>query len=92
MPEPHPMSHHRSYTARINRVMDHIDAHLAETLDLQALAGVARFSPFHFHRVFQALTGETLADRVRRRRLEVSAGRLLTQPNATALRIVLRVR
>lgn len=85
------MSHHRSYTARINRVMDHIDAHLEETLDLQALAGVARFSPFHFHRLFQSLTGETLAERVRRRRLEVAAGRLLTLTDATALRIALDV-
>ena len=79
------------YTARINRVMDHIDAHLGETLDLEALAGVARFSPFHFHRVFQSLTGETVAERVRRRRLEVAAGRLLTQPDATALCIALDV-
>ena len=85
------MSHPRSYTARINRVMDHIDAHLDETLDLRALAGVAQFSPFHFHRLFQALTGETLAERVRRRRLEVAAGRLLTQSDATALRIALDV-
>ena len=57
------MLQRRSYTARINRVMDHIDAHLDETLDLQALAGVAQFSPFHFHRLFQSLTGETLANR-----------------------------
>ena len=85
------MPRHRSYTARINRVMDHIDAHLGETLDLEALAGVARFSPFHFHRLFQSMTGETLADRVRRRRLEVAAGRLLTRPDATALQIALEV-
>jgi AraC family transcriptional regulator len=85
------MLQRRSYTARINRVMDHIDAHLDETLDLQALAGVAQLSPFHFHRLFQSLTGETLADRVRRRRLEVAAGRLLTRPAATALRIALDV-
>ncbi len=85
------MRHHGSYTARINRVVDHIDAHLGESLDLEALAGVARFSPFHFHRVFQSLTGETLAERVRRRRLEVAAGRLLTRPAATALQIALDV-
>jgi AraC family transcriptional regulator len=71
--------------------MDHIDAHLDDTLDLHALAGVAQFSPFHFHPVFQVLTGETLAERVRRRRLEVAAGRLLTLPHATALRIALDV-
>ena len=85
------MPHHRSYTARVNRVMDHIEAHLDETLDLHALAGIAQLSPFHFHRLFQALTGETLADRVRRRRLEVAAGRLLMRPDSTALEIALDV-
>jgi AraC family transcriptional regulator len=85
-----PLAHPR-YTTRINRVMDHIDAHLGETLDLAALAEVAELSPFHFHRLFQGLTGETLANRVRRRRLEVAAGRLLTAPEATALAIALDV-
>jgi len=85
------MTERRGYTARINRVMDHIDAHLGETLDLHAVARVARFSPFHFHRLFQSLTGETVAERVRRRRLEVAAGRLLTQSDATTLKIALAV-
>src|SRR6476646_11717671 len=79
------------YTASINRVVDHIDAHLAEPLDLETLAAVAHFSPWHFHRLFQALTGETLADRVRRRRLETAAARLLATPPQPALRIALDV-
>jgi AraC family transcriptional regulator len=79
------------YTAAINRVVDHIDAHLAEPLDLETLAGVAHFSPWHFHRLFQALTGETLADRVRRCRLEAAAGRLMSSPPESALRIALDV-
>jgi AraC family transcriptional regulator len=61
-------------------VVDYIDGHLAEPLDLKTLAAVAHFSPWHFHRVFQACTGETLADRVRRRRMEVAAQRLLRHP------------
>ncbi|WKB51819.1 AraC family transcriptional regulator [Eleftheria terrae] len=80
-----------AYMNRINRVFDHIDAHLAEVLDLDALAGVANFSPWHFHRVFRALTGETVAERVRRRRLEVAASRLLKQPPATAVAVALDV-
>jgi len=79
------------YTASINRVVDYIDAHLGEALDLETLAGVAHFSPWHFHRLFQALTGETLADRVRRRRLETAAGRLLSSPPETALAVALDV-
>ncbi len=78
----------RTYIARINRVVDHISANLAGTLDLQALADVAYFSPWHFHRVFQAVTGETLADCVRRLRLEAAAQRLIFTPQ-TALQIAL---
>ena len=49
------------YIAAINRVVDHIDPHLAEALDLETLAGVAHFSPWHFHRLFQPLTGAGFA-------------------------------
>ncbi|MDM0104097.1 AraC family transcriptional regulator [Variovorax sp. J22R24] len=84
-------SSRHAYVARINRVTDHIDSHLAEPLDLARLAEVANFSAWHFHRVFQAMTGETLADRVRRRRLEVAAGRLLFVPPEPVLAIALDV-
>lgn len=76
---------------RINRVIDHIDAHLDAPLNLDTLASIAHVSSWHFHRVFQALTGETLAQRVRRRRLEVAANRLLLSPREPALRIALDV-
>ncbi len=85
------MSHRSVYVARIHRVLDHINAHLAEPMDLQTLAGVAHFSPWHFHRLFQAFTGETLADCVRRLRLERAASRLLAVPPLTVLSIALDV-
>ncbi len=61
------------YKARILRVLTHIQAHLDGTLDLEELARVACFSSFHFHRIFAAMTGETIADHVRRLRLERAA-------------------
>src|SRR2546430_2581137 len=85
------MTDRRAYLARVNRVIDHIDANLAAPLDLGALAEVAHFSPWHFHRVFQAMTGETVVERVRRRRLEIAASRLLSSPPVPALRIALDV-
>ena len=85
------MAHRDTYIARINRVVDHIDAHLVDALDLSTLAALAHFSPWHFHRLFQALAGETLAERVRRRRLEVAASRLLAAPPVAALTIALDV-
>jgi len=38
----------------MHRVVEHIDQHLDEPLELGTLAGVAHFSPFHFHRLFSA--------------------------------------
>ncbi len=61
------------YEERILRVLTHIQEHLDEGLDLEELARVACFSSFHFHRVFAAMTGETIADHVRRLRLERAA-------------------
>ena len=65
------------YETRLLRVLDHIDTHLAETLDLEDLAAIACFSPFHFHRIFRGMTGEPLAGYIRRRRLERAAEKLL---------------
>jgi len=46
------------YVARINRVQDHIEAHLDEPLPLESLARVACFSVYHFHRIYRGVTGE----------------------------------
>ncbi|WLT32168.1 GyrI-like domain-containing protein [Geothrix sp. PMB-07] len=61
------------YAARMNRVVDHIQSHLAEPLNLERLAAIACFSPFHFHRLFSAWMGETLQAHVQRLRLERAA-------------------
>ncbi|MEO5722160.1 MAG: AraC family transcriptional regulator [Chthoniobacterales bacterium] len=58
------------YVARVNRAVDHITAHLDQPLRLEEVARVACFSPCHFHRIFRALMGETLAAFVKRVRLE----------------------
>lgn len=75
------------YDARLHRVLEHIDRHLDRSLDLETLAGVAHFSPFHFHRVFLAWMGETLGDYLRRRRLETAAMRLASQPRLSVLQL-----
>lgn len=67
---------HAHHVRRLERVVDYVDAHLDECLSLERMATVAAISPFHFHRLFQAWAGETLNEFVRRRRLEVAAGRL----------------
>jgi AraC family transcriptional regulator len=79
------------YVDRLHRVTEYIDQHLDQFLDLETLAGVAHFSPFHFHRLFSALTRETLGGYCRRRRCEVAATRLLAQPRLAVLQIALGV-
>ena len=62
---------------RLNRVIDYIYLHLDEPLDLNRLAEVACLSPYHWHRVYRGLAGESLATTVRRLRLHRAAGELL---------------
>ena len=67
----------QDYAARIERVHGYLSAHLDREVDLAQLAGVACFSPFHFHRIYHALQGETVADSVRRMRLHRAAIELI---------------
>lgn len=69
----HSASH---YAVRLEAVLRHIDAHLAEPIALATLAGLANFSPYHFHRIFCAWQGETPQAYIRRCRLERSAALL----------------
>lgn len=70
----------REYYARINRVMDYIDQHLEQTLELKDIAAIAHFSPFHFHRIFTFLIGETPIDYIQRLRVEKAAIKLQQDP------------
>jgi AraC family transcriptional regulator len=57
---------------RINRTISYIDDHLGDQLDLDALAAIACFSKFHFHRVFKQVAGVSPQEYVKRRRLEMA--------------------
>ncbi len=69
--------HRAEYELRVNRVLDYIREHKAEELTLETLARVAAFSPFHFHRIFKAMTGENVKELVQRTRLESAASQLV---------------
>ena len=64
------------YAQRINRVIDYLRGNLDRQVKLEELAQVACFSEFHFHRIFGAVSGETLNNFTNRLRLE-KAARLL---------------
>jgi AraC family transcriptional regulator len=80
----------RDYERRIHRVMDYITARLGQDLSLEALAREAAFSPYHFHRIFTAITGEPVAAFVRRVRLERAAVDLAIHPARTVTETALR--
>jgi AraC family transcriptional regulator len=77
------------YEGRVNAVMDYIEAHLGDELTVEQLAEVAHFSPYHFHRIFSAMTGETLGGFIARVRLEHAASRLVAQPRRPVTDIAL---
>ncbi len=75
---------------RLLRVFDHIHDNPAGDLSLDALSDVAAMSRFHWHRVFRAMTGETLAQAVRRIRMQ-RASYLLVMTDTPPAKIALQV-
>ena len=62
--KPQTLSHYATVVQRtIARISDHLD----EALDLETLAREAGIAPFHFHRIFRGMTGETSLELARRR-------------------------
>jgi AraC family transcriptional regulator len=77
------------YGRRIARVAAYIDANLDGDLALETLAAVACFSPYHFHRIYRWVTGETVTDTVRRLRL-FRASKELARPDVAIERVARR--
>ena len=78
---------------RLQRGLDRITAALAHgeaPPELDALAREAHFSPFHFHRLWRALTGEPIGATVARLRLRRALG-LLAQPGVRITDVALAV-
>lgn len=71
------MDQTKYYVKRILKVLIYIEDHIENEMTMEELAKVACQSPSHFHRIFQAIIGETAHKYVRRLRLEKAAGRLL---------------
>ncbi len=80
-----------SYKRRVHRVMEHVRRELTGDLSLAALARVAHFSPYHFHRIFKATTGETLTAFIQRARLERAAYLMKASPARPLGEIALEV-
>lgn len=80
----------RRWEARVARAMALIAQHPRRLPDLETLAGAAALSPFHFHRVYRALTGETPAETLARERLSQAAVALLRGPSTEPIARIAR--
>lgn len=65
------------YRIRLGKVVDYITTHLDRDLDVNTLADIAVMSPYHFHRIYRQLAGETVNASVRRLRLQHGAALLI---------------
>jgi len=74
------MSHKKqtemTYEKKISDVLLFIQNNLDNTLILNVLASITNISKYHFHRIFNAVTGENVLQYVKRIRLENAAFRL----------------
>ena len=78
------------YFHRINKALQFIDENIDGDLSLDTVSKVACYSPFHFHRLFKAITNETLNAFIIRRRIEKSASVLMHLPEVTVAELSLQ--
>ncbi|HZX32043.1 MAG TPA: AraC family transcriptional regulator, partial [Rhodocyclaceae bacterium] len=78
-----------AYAARFGKVLDYIEAHLAEPLTVEHLSQVANFSKFHFHRQFAEYIGTSVARYVLLLRLRRASHRLAFDRGAKIIDIAL---
>jgi len=67
------MSH---YYKRINRALNYLNKHWQEPIKLETLAELANLSPYHFHRIFQQITGMRVQQYIQSAKLSAAAHQL----------------
>jgi len=67
-----------AYEEIIRRTVEEIERRLDDPPGFRELADMAFLSPYHFHRIFRAMVGESPAELVRRLRLERAAAQIRT--------------
>jgi len=74
------------YYHRIQNAIEFIEINLKEDIDITDIASKACFSAFHFQRLFQAVSGFSVQEYIRKRRLS-EAAILLTETDKSILEI-----
>lgn len=78
------------YRRRVNRAIDYVLQDLTRPLKLDEVAQAGALSPFHFHRVFKAMLGETLHQFAKRQRLERALYMMSHAPGRSLTDVALR--
>lgn len=56
----------------LNQAIEYIEEHLEDDLVLEDIVGITSYSPYHFQRIFNYISGIPLSEYIRRRRLSVA--------------------
>lgn len=57
----------------MNKAVEYLEANITEKLDIEKVAKIALSSTFHFQRMYHMITGVTIGEYIRRRRLTLAA-------------------
>ncbi|KAA1173832.1 AraC family transcriptional regulator [Marinobacter salinexigens] len=79
----------KTYKTRIDTVIQYIESNLNSRITLADVAEVSHFSPYHFHRIFTGIMGETVNDFIARRRLERAVNQLVFNPDMPVTQVAL---
>ncbi len=79
----------KEYVQKFNSVMDYIDSHYTEELNLEDIASSIGFSKYHFSRLFKQYTNYTFCAYLCHRRIKV-AEELLEQPDLSITEVALQ--
>lgn len=79
---------HNEYMQRFNQLLEYIDEHYMEDLNLDSIAAMAGFSKYHFSRLFKQYTDFTFCDYLSYRRIK-AATKLLSEPDHSITEIAM---
>lgn len=75
---------------RMMAAIDYMEKHIEEQLNMEEVAKTAYSSTFHFQRMFHMLTGMTIAEYIRKRKLTLAAQELAVYKDIRVLDVALK--
>lgn len=77
----------KEYKLRIDKVIDYILQNLNNDISLEALSGVANYSPFHLQKIFKQIIGETPKQYIIKLRLETALHLMVIHPHKSIIEV-----